>query len=39
MAEALDLLLALNTGHDGSLATVHAEWSRPTRSAGLERWP
>jgi pilus assembly protein CpaF len=22
--EALDLLLALNTGHDGSLATVHA---------------
>src|SRR5207342_3467062 len=22
--EALDLLLALNTGHDGSLATIHA---------------
>jgi pilus assembly protein CpaF len=22
--EALDLLLAMNTGHDGSLATIHA---------------
>lgn len=29
-AEALDLLQALNTGHDGSLATVHANGTRDT---------
>lgn len=29
-AEALDLLQALNTGHDGSLATVHANNPRDT---------
>ena len=26
--EALDMLQAMNTGHDGSLTTVHAEQSR-----------
>lgn len=31
--EALDLLLALNTGHDGSMATCHAS----TAAGGLER--
>ncbi len=31
-AEALDLLMALNTGHDGSLSTVHANGPRDALS-------
>ncbi len=31
-AEALDLLMALNTGHDGSLSTVHANGPRDSLS-------
>ena len=31
-AEALDMLQAMNTGHDGSLSTVHANYSRDALS-------
>lgn len=31
-AESLDLLLALNTGHDGSMATIHANSARDALS-------
>ena len=34
-AEALDMLQAMNTGHDGSLSTVHA--NSPARRAGARR--
>ena len=34
-AEALDMLQALNTGHDGSLSTVHANTA--ARRAGTNR--
>ena len=36
-AEALDMLQAMNTGHDGSLTTVHAN-TRATRWPGWRRW-
>ena len=35
--EALDLLTALNTGHDGALSTVHANSPRDA-IAGWRRW-
>ena len=35
--EALDMLQAMNTGHDGSLSTVHAN-SPATRSPAWRRW-
>ena len=34
--EALDMLQAMNTGHDGSLSTVHA--SAAMRSPASRRW-
>ena len=37
-AEAVHLLQALNTGHDGSLCTVHANYGRRCRSTGWRRW-
>ena len=36
-AEALDMLQAMNTGHDGSLSTIHAN-ARAMRSPGSRRW-
>ena len=36
-AEAIDMLQAINTGHDGSISTIHAN-SPPTRSAASRRW-
>ena len=36
-AEALDMLQAMNTGHDGSLCTVHAN-PRATRWRASRRW-
>ncbi len=36
-AEALDMLQAMNTGHDGSLTTIHAN-SRATPSRVSRRW-
>ena len=35
--EALDMLQAMNTGHDGSLTTIHAN-SRATRCTVSTRW-
>ena len=32
--EALDMLQAMNTGHDGSMTTVHANTPRDAISAG-----
>ena len=37
-AETLDMLQAMNTGHDGSLTTVHANSPR-TRSCACRPWP
>ena len=36
--EALDMLQAMNTGHDGSLTTVHANSRRATSSRASRRW-
>jgi pilus assembly protein CpaF len=36
-AEALDMLQAMNTGHDGSLTTVHANAPRDALR-GWRRW-
>lgn len=36
-AEALDLLMSWNTGHDGGFATLHARTSRPTPHTALLR--
>ena len=36
--EALDMLAAMTTGHDGSLSTVHAGLARRRRCAGSRRW-
>ena len=36
-AEALDMLMALNTGHEGSLTTVHAN-SPPDALRASRRW-
>ena len=36
-AESLDMLQAMNTGHDGSLSTVHAT-RLATRSRASRRW-
>ena len=36
-AEALDMLQAMNTGHDGSLSTVHAN-APATPWPGWRRW-
>lgn len=36
-AEALDMLMAWNTGHDGGFCTIHAKTSRPSPSAALLR--
>lgn len=36
-AEALEMLMAWNTGHDGGFCTVHAKTSRPSPRAGLLR--
>ena len=40
-AEALDMLQAMNTGHDGSITTVHANTPRDalTRLETMIRWP
>ena len=37
-AEALDLLTALNTGHDGRALDRARQLARPTRSPGSRRW-
>jgi len=37
-AEALDMLQAMNTGHDGSLTTLHAN-ARATPSPASKPWP
>ena len=37
-AEALDMLQAMNTGHDGSLCTLHANTPARLRSHGSRRW-
>ena len=39
-AETLDMLQAMNTGHEGSLTTIHANSprrARPARDAGVDR--
>lgn len=36
-AEALDMLMAWNTGHDGGFCTIHAKTSAPTPRAALLR--
>jgi pilus assembly protein CpaF len=36
--EALDMLQAMNTGHDGSLTTVHSNSARDVRCAASRRW-
>ena len=35
---ALDMLQAMNTGHDGSLTTVHANTPARLRSPAWRRW-
>ena len=37
-AEALDMLQAMNTGHDGSICHGPRQQSRATRSPGSRRW-
>ena len=37
-AEALDMLQAMNTGHDGSLSTVHANSAARRDSPASRRW-
>ena len=37
-AEALDMLQAMNTGHDGSLSTVHANSPRDAPRTASRRW-
>ena len=36
--EALDMLQAMNTGHDGSLTTVHANTPARRHVAASRRW-
>ncbi|MFC6585782.1 ATPase, T2SS/T4P/T4SS family [Sulfitobacter aestuariivivens] len=35
--EAFDMLQAMNTGHEGSMSTIHAN-NPAMRSAGWSRW-
>ena len=37
-AEALDMLQAMNTGHDGSISTVHANSPRDSLSRASRPW-